>query len=172
MPNIEMNPIHGILIKGIEISLFYPFYSIINYQHVNATGIYKSIKTMTYTTGFYRGVQFNLVCLPINKFMDLQIYKHYDLSLQASLLSSSFKIITYPLNTCEVYYLLNNKLPKFNKLYNGISIYYISNTFSYLIWYNSLNYFNKHIKIKNHNLKNAVIGLISGLATDIIMNPL
>ena len=48
----------------------------------------------------------------------------------------------------------------------------MSNTFSYFIWYNSLNYFNEHIKIQNHNLKNDVIGLISGLTVDIIMNPL
>ncbi len=167
-----MNPIDGFFIKSIEISIFYPIYSIIHYQHINNIGIYKTIKQMNNTTGFYRGIQFNLLYLPINKYMDLLIYKYYDSSIQASLLSSSFKIFTYPLNTCEIYYLLNNKLPKFHNIYNGISLYYVSNTFSYLIWYKSINYYNKHIEIQDYNLKNAIIGLISGLTVDIIMNPL
>ena len=171
MSQIIMNPIHGTIIKGIEISLFYPLYSIINYQHVNNTSIYKSINTMKTTTGFYRGIQFNLLYLPINKYVDLQIYKKFDSSIEAALLSSSLKIITYPLSTCEVYYLLHNKLPNMNKLYNGFSFYYISNTLSYLLWFNSLAYYNKQFTIKNYNLKNAIVGLISGLTVDIIMNP-
>ena len=119
MPHIEMNPINGIFIKCAEISLFYPLYAIINYQHINATGIYNSIKQMKSTTGFYRGIHFNLLHLPTNKFIDLQIYKHYDSSFYAALLSSTFKMLTYPLSTCEVYYLLNNKLPRKSMLYNG-----------------------------------------------------
>ena len=172
MPHIEMNPVNGIFIKCAEISLFYPLYAIINYQHINATGIYNSIKQMKSTTGFYRGIHFNLLHLPANKFIDLQIYKHYDSSFYAALLSSTFKMLTYPLSTCEVYYLLNNKLPRKSMLYNGFSLYYISNTFSYMLWYKSLNFYNDNITIKNYNIKNAVVGLVSGLTIDIIMNPI
>jgi len=172
MPHIEMNPIYGSILKGIETIILFPLQSIIHYQHVNSTGIFKSIQKMRYTTGFYRGISFNLIALPINKYIDLKIYQSYNASIIAALLSSSLKIITYPLNTCEVYYLLNNKLPKINMLYNGFSFYYTSNSLSFLIWYNSLHFYNKHITIKNYNLKNATVGLIAGLSVDIIMNPL
>lgn len=172
MPQIDMNPYHGILIKGAEITCFFPLHAIIHYQHINGTNIYRSISNMKKTTGFYRGIQFNLAYLPINKYMDLAVYKHYDSSIKGAILSSSLKAITYPLNTCEIYYLLNNRLPKFNKLYNGFSFYYASNTISYLIWFNSLNYFNRNINIKNYNLKNATVGLVSGLIVDILMNPI
>jgi len=172
MPHIEMDPLHGTIIKSIEIICFFPLHSIIHFQHIYSTGIYKSIQKMRYTTGFYRGIHFNLMYLPINRFIDLKIYKHYDSSIPGSLLSSSLKLITYPLHTCEVYYLLNNKLPKLNILYNGGSFYFISNTLSYLIWFNSLTFYNKIIPIKNYNLKNAIVGLFAGLSIDFIMNPL
>lgn len=176
-----MNPYRGIFVKISEISIFYPLHSIIYYQHVNCTTISKTIQNLNKYRGFYNGIHFQLMYLPINKFIDLQCYRDYDKSIYGRLMCSSIKVLTYPIHSFEVYYNLYSRYPKIKNLYNGNSFYFISNTLSYVIWFNSLEYFNKKIKIcedkviksnKDIIIHNFCVGFISGLIVDVLMNPL
>ena len=167
-----MNPYKGIAVKSSEILLFYPLHSIINYQHINYTNIKNTIKQINYKKGFYNGIKFQLMYLPINRFIDLQCYKDYNISFKAAILCSTLKAFTYPLNTFEIYYKLHGKYPKIKNLYNGYGFYFLSNTTSYIIWFNCLEYFNNNINIESNIIKNFCVGFISGIIVDIAMNPL
>lgn len=179
-----MNPYKGIAVKSSEILLFYPLHSIIYYQHVNNSTLLTTIKNLNNNQGFYNGIRFQLMYLPINKFIDLQCYKDYGTSIYGGLICSFLKGFTYPLNSFEVYYNLHSCYPKIKNLYNGYSFYFISNTLSYVIWFNSLEYFNKKIKFdanerEKKNIlsftklkKDFYVGFLSGIIVDIAMNPL
>ena len=169
---LNFNSYKGIIIKTSEILLFYPLHSIIYYQHINNSNFKKTIKILNANKNFYSGIRFQLMYLPINKFIDLQTYTDYGSSIKGGIICSFLKSFTYPINTFEVHYNLNNKYPKKNYLYKGFSIYFISNSISYYIWFNILEYFNKKVEIKSTILKNAYVGIISGIIVDVIMNPL
>ena len=167
-----MDPYKGILVKSSEILLFYPFHSIINYQHINNISIKNSFKQIYYKNRFYNGIRFQLMYLPINRFIDLQCYQNYNITLYSAFICSSLKAFTYPLNTFEIYYNLYGKYPKINTLYNGYTLYFISNTMGYLIWFNCLEYFNKNIEFDSKICKNFYVGFMSGIIVDVLMNPL
>ena len=61
-----MDPYKGILIKTSEILLFYPLNSTIYYQHINNTNIINTIKILYKNQGFYNGIRFQIMYLPIN----------------------------------------------------------------------------------------------------------
>ena len=172
-----MDPYKGILIKTSEILLFYPLNSTIYYQHINNTNIINTIKILYKNQGFYNGIRFQIMYLPINKFIDLQCYKDYCSSLYGGLICSCLKTFTYPIHSFEVYYNLHSCYPKIKNLYNGYSFYFISNTMSYVIWFNCLEFFNKKIEF-NENIrekkikKDFCVGFLSGIIVDILMNPL
>ena len=167
-----MDPIKGTFIKTTEIFLLYPLTTIMNYQIINSNNIFNSFKNIYKTHGFYKGVGFKLLYLPINRFIDLKILQTYDSSLKSALLSSTIKIITYPLQTYSIYYQLNNIKPKMNILFNGYRYFYLYNTLSYYIWFKSLNVYSNNINIKNKILKNGIIGIISSITVDICIHPL
>lgn len=169
---LKLDSYKGIIIKTSEILLFYPLHSIIYYQHVNNSSLLSTIKNLNNNQGFYNGIRFQLMYLPINKFIDLQCYKDYGSNIEGSVICSLFKIFTYPMNTFEVFYNLNKKYPHINNLYNGYKFYFLSNSISYYIWFNSLEYFNKKISIENNIQKNACVGFLSGIIVDILVNPL
>tara|TARA_B100001093_G_scaffold514654_1_gene589175 strand:- start:794 stop:1465 length:672 start_codon:yes stop_codon:yes gene_type:complete len=169
---LNLNSYKGIIVKTSEILLFYPLHSIIYYQHINNSNLKKTIKILNANKNFYSGIRFQLMYLPINKFIDLQTYTDYGSNIKGGIICSLLKSFTYPINTFEVHYNLNNSYPKFTNLYNGYYFYFISNSLSYVIWFNTLEYFNKKVEIKSNILKNAYVGFISGIIVDVIMNPL
>ena len=164
-----MDPIKGTIIKTSELIFFYPLHTITNYQSIHSTKLITSIKNIK---GFYKGIKYQLLFLPINRYIDLKILENNDISFKSALLSSTCKILTYPLQTYEIYYQLNNKKPPFNFLLKGYHYFYIYNTISYYIWFNSLKIYSDNINIKNNLIKNAFVGFLSGITVDIIVNPL
>ena len=163
-----MDPLNSSIIKSIEIVLFYPIHSIIYNQQIKQDVKYKTFSR------FYKGLPFQFMYQPINRYLDVIIYNKYDVSLQTSILNSTLKFVTYPLQTCEVYYQINNKLPNIINYYNGYQFFFISNTISYYLWFNSLKYYDLYFTniINNTNVKNATVGFLAGLTVDIIINPL
>lgn len=180
----NMNPYKAILVKTSEIALFYPLHSIIYYQHIYPTNILETIQQLYKNRGFYNGIRFQLMYLPINRFIDIQCYRDYGSNIYGGLTCSSLKLFTYPLHSIEVYYNLHSCFPKICNLYNGYSIYFISNTLSYTIWFNCLEFFNEKFRyylydneINNYSYvskikKDFCVGFLSGTIVDILMNPL
>lgn len=161
-----VHPLYGAFIKASEVVLFFPFHHSLHKSQTK-TG-YLNYKDM------YKGIQYQIVQAPLNRYVDLHIYKKYGTSFESSVYSSLFKTITYPLQTAEVYYQLNNKLPKrFHNYYRGFNPYIIINGSAYYIWFNSLKFYDKYIPkyIQNEHTHNATVGFLSGMTVDLAMHP-
>jgi len=172
---LQMNPNKGFFVKVSETVIFYPFHTIIYYQHINNVSFINTIKNIYnigYFSRFYSGLPFNVVYAPINKFIDLEIYKKYGSTTEGALICSTVKSLTYPIHTIEVFYNINRTMPKFIHIYNGYSFFFLSNSISYVLWYKLLERFNTGFAIKNKILKDGVVGLTSGLIVDLLMNPI
>lgn len=160
-------PLYGAFVKATEVVLFFPFHHSLHKSQTKSGLLnYKDM---------YKGIQYQIVQAPLNRYVDLHIYKKYGSSLESSAYSTLFKSITYPLQTAEVYYQLNNKLPKrLNNYYKGFSPYIIINASAYYIWFSSLKFYDKYTPkyVYNDNIHNAVVGFLSGMTVDLVMHPL
>lgn len=162
-----IQPLYGAFVKASEVALFFPFHHSLHKSQTNS-GL------MNYKH-MYKGIQFQIVQAPLNRYVDLHIYKKYGSSFESSIYSSLFKTATYPLQTAEVCYQLNNKLPKgLHSYYKGFSPYIIINASAYYIWFNSLKFYDKYIPkyMDNEHTRNATVGFLSGMTVDLAIHPL
>lgn len=162
-----MNHIEGSIIKASETFLLFPFHHII---HRKQLGLINNNLTFS---NLYKGISFQLVSSSINRGLDIWLFQNSNSILEASLYSSLCKTITYPLHTTEIYYQINNKIPKLNKLYNGFPIYTLTNIASFNIWINSLKIYDSILPYESDvKQKQFLVGFLSGLTTDVIVHPL
>ena len=162
-----MSPFQGAFVKATEVLLLFPFHHALHKSQANC-------KKKLEISNFYKGLHFQIIQSPLNRMVDIYLYETYGPSIQSSLLSSCFKLSTYPLHTAEVCYQLKNKLPtSIIHCYKGIAPYSIINMSSYYVWFNSLQWYNRNIpKIENEHLHNGIVGFLSGLTVDVLMHPL
>lgn len=162
-----MSAFQGAFVKATEVVLLFPFHHAIHKSQTNCKG-------KLHIGNLYSGIQFQLFQAPTNRFVDIKLYETYGSSMQSSLLSSIFKLSTYPLHTAEVHYQLKNKLPsKFSQYYKGIVPYMVINTYSYYLWFNSLEWYKTNLpNHDNVHITNGIVGFCSGLTVDVFLHPL
>jgi len=161
-----MLALQGAFVKASEVLILFPFHHAIHKSQTNC-------KVPLKTVDMYKGVHFQLIQAPINRFVDIYLYESFGSSMQSSFLSSAFKVTTYPLHTAEVYYQLKNKLPPtLSHYYKGFAPYSIVNMTAYYVWFNSMQWYSNNLpKLENKHLHNGIVGFSSGLTVDLLMHP-
>lgn len=168
-----MKPLEGAIVKCTEVSMVFPLHRVINYQYLNGTTFEGALRGVFLERSFYKGLTFHLSHVFINRYIDISIHEKYGSTLEAAVISTIGKSITYPLSTIEV-----NKQAKMNikNYYYGFAPYLMNNAINYYLFWNTLKFYSNVInnvnKQRDSPFKNATVGFLTGATVEVLMNPL
>jgi hypothetical protein len=174
--------INSILCSCINLSVFYPFRTVMKYQYFNGGNFKDTMSILIKDCDklrLYRGFSYNSSRVILNKTVDMYNYSNKKNYIEIGLISTLTKTILLPLDTIGNVYQtkgknnniikLNNK--KYGKIsyYNGFSCFFFIN----MIYKSSFFYLLDKLKNdKNTSLNNMINGIISSSLSDILVNPL
>lgn len=118
-------------------------------------------------------MQFQIASSCVHRCADIIIYDNYGYTTRSACLSYIVRMLTFPIQTMEIYYQMNNKIVyTFSYIYKGFIAYNVCNFVAYVTWFKSMKFLDKHINCKNKQLKIFIVGFLSGISTDITTNPI
>jgi hypothetical protein len=156
--------------KGITVFATYPMHRAVLYQHIQGGSVINAVVKLVKKKKLYKGVMYQCGYSTACRVIDIEIWNrnHDKTNIYVANMSALCKLVLYPLQMMERMRQKGRKLG----LFQGFQYQYLLNVVGNYVWTKSYNKLNESVKIKKKNLKNGVVGFVSGGCCEIVTNPL